>query len=40
VNPSAIDLAPKSPILLPLLKDYYKNKKCLIKMNPSIIKII
>ncbi len=35
VNPSAIDIAPESPILLPLLKEYYKNKKCLIKMNPN-----
>jgi hypothetical protein len=35
VNPSPIDLAPKSPILLLLLKEFYKNKKCLIKMNPN-----
>ena len=35
MNPSPIDFAPNSPISLPLLKEYYKNKKCLIKMNPN-----
>jgi hypothetical protein len=40
MNPSAIDLAPESPILLILLKEYYWNKICLIKMNPNINKII
>ena len=35
MNPSPIDLAPNTPILLFLLKEYYQNKKYLIKMNPN-----
>ena len=40
VNPSPIDFAPYTPILLNLLKENYLNKKCLIKMNPNINIII
>ena len=39
MNPSPIDIAPNSPILLYLLKEYYQNKKCLIKMNQNINKL-